>query len=160
MEKHGRWWHAPGRNVVDHADLKHGLFLRTFLSFSHFYYLSKTLLNRHQNLLSHFLVPQSTFLWLLNYNGFNIQAKETAASLFTGFYTFWQLANTTIAGIIGRSMFFHLTLMYRTDLWLCIFFLKFVLSLYLACGESRHHVVYKWRQTGALLRGSFVTVAS
>lgn len=26
-EKHGRWWHAPGRNVADRADLKPGLFL-------------------------------------------------------------------------------------------------------------------------------------
>lgn len=25
VEEHGRWWHAPGRNVADRAHLKHGL---------------------------------------------------------------------------------------------------------------------------------------
>lgn len=39
-EEHGRWWHAPGRNVADRADLNYG-FLSPGRHFSRLHFCKK-----------------------------------------------------------------------------------------------------------------------
>lgn len=68
-EEHGRWWHAPGRNVADRADLNYG-FLSPGRHFSRLHFCEKKkkkILNtvKSSRLWDSLLFLRSTFPWPL-----------------------------------------------------------------------------------------------